>query len=479
MRQSITIAQAKPFSGAPGIHAPALIGAEPGKPFLFRIPVTGERPLTCRAEGLPDGLTLEGQIISGTVPHEGSYPLRLIAENAAGRNERTVTLDVRPGGVLLTPLMGLTTWNAFGSRVSQEKVLGAARRLINLGLAEYGYGYVNIDSGWQGQYGGAHDAIQPNGKFPDMRALCDELHAMGLHAGIYSTPMLTAWGCPEELPSIPGCTRGEPDELFADVNGGIGRERCEQNNADQWAEWGFDYLKYDWHPCDPYNAERMRQALLSTGRTFGFCVTVTAVREYHRYWRSRCSSFRCGTDTDGTWATHMKIYRGIFDFLEDPNRGHFFDMDMLDVGTPHQSDDFCCRLTEDEQVAVFTMRAFFQSPLQIGSTLEAVTPFELSLYANEEVLAVHQDTLCAPARPCLIREEGQTVVHAFGKRLADGSIAYAVFDLGETAQPVTLWLDGKHRIRDLWQKQDIASASRIDLTVPPHSARLFRCAPTE
>lgn len=77
--------------------------------------------------------------------------------------------------------------------------------------------------------------------------------------------------------------------------------RKEKNNALQWAEWGFDYLKYDWRPCDPYNAELMRKELVETDRDFGFCVSVRAWPEYHTYWKKYCNSYRCNTDSIGNW----------------------------------------------------------------------------------------------------------------------------------------------------------------------------------
>ena len=120
--------------------------------------------------------------------------------------------------------------------------------------------------------------------------------------------MLTAWGCPEELESIPGCTQGEPDHRFSLLNGGIGVIRKEKNNARQWAQWGFDYLKYDWAPTDPVNAELMRKELISLERDFGFCVTVKALSDYWEYWTKYCSSFRSNSDTYCNFSNLVEVY---------------------------------------------------------------------------------------------------------------------------------------------------------------------------
>ena len=272
--RTIRIATAMPFTGAPKINLASVFGASPNKPFLLRIPVTGERPISYSALDLPEGLVLNDNIISGSVVSAGNYQITLIAQNRHGVDRKKLLLEIRPENVLVTPLLGFTTWNAFGSEVSQASVLNIVKRLTELGITEYGYRYINIDSGWQSQYGGKFDAVMPNQKFPNMKYLTDTLHALGLKCGIYSTPMLNAWGCPKEFSSIPGCTTGEPDKRFASTMGGIGVVRKEKNNVLQWTEWGFDYLKYDWTPTDPVNAELMRSELMRSDRDFGFCVNV-------------------------------------------------------------------------------------------------------------------------------------------------------------------------------------------------------------
>ena len=250
------IAKARPFEGKPIINMPSVYGGCIGKEIICRVPVIGTRPIRVEVQGL----RLDGQVIRGTVPEGGEFRVRIAAENGLGRAEQDVTFRIGEDTMLLTPLMGFTSWNAFGANVSQEKMEDTAAAMAALGIADYGYCYVNIDSGWQKEYGGEFDAVMPNEKFPDMKGFCRKMHEAGFKCGIYSTPMLTAWGCPKELPSIPGCTRGEPNILFTCNNGGVGRERLEENNVRQWADWGFDYLKYDWAPTEPINADYMKKS---------------------------------------------------------------------------------------------------------------------------------------------------------------------------------------------------------------------------
>ena len=158
--------------GTPCLHTPSVYGASPNKPFSYAIPATGERPLrfACTPE-LPQGLSLDPDrgMISGTPEHCGKYTLTIRASNRLGKDARRLTIQIAEDGLCRTPLLGWTSWNAFGWHVDQEKILQAAHALVDSGLACYGYQYVNIDSSWQGQYGGPclmrqHDAASRDGR---------------------------------------------------------------------------------------------------------------------------------------------------------------------------------------------------------------------------------------------------------------------------------------------------------------------------
>jgi len=435
-----------------------------------------------RAEALPQGLILKNGILRGAVAEEGDYKIRLIAENALGKAEKEITLEIHPGSLLLTPLMGFSTWNAFGFDVTQKDVEHSAEKMLSTGIAEYGYHYVNVDSGWQAGYGGEFDATQPNPeKFTDLEGMCRRLHEKGFLCGIYSSPMLVPYGCDMDYQPRPtGTTQGEPDPVWSEERGGIGTVRKEKNNALQWAKWGFDYLKYDWRPCDPYNADKMKRELLETDRDFGFCVTVRAYDLYHAYWEKNCNSYRCGPDSHGMWSFLLKSYRSYFDFIPFVNRGHFFDMDMLDVGDcgmlqkRHGNNFYYRSYTEDEEIVAFSYRAFFSSPLQISCRLDSLSEFERDLFCNDEVIAIHQDSLFSPALPYLIREVNGSVVHVWKRNLEGGDQGIAVFNLGETEEKVQIHLDGEYRIRDAWAKKDLSSGKTLTLNTFPHTARIFR-----
>ena len=471
--QHTEIAIAKPYDGAPRINLPDIFGASEKKEIILRIPVTGKRPITYGAENLPEGLMLNNGIITGKVQNSGNYTVTFTAENELGRAEKEVIIEIGDNGVLLTPLLGFTSWNAYGSDVSQEDIEKVTERMVESGICEYGYSYINTDSGWQKEYGGKFDAIMPNEKFPDMKKMCDKIHSYGLKCGIYSTPMLHAWGCPKEFDFIPGCTQGEPDELFSDRNTGIGKIRKEKNNVLQWTEWGFDYLKYDWSPCDPYNAEVMRRELKNSDRDFGFCVTVTAHHEYLNYWSKYCNSYRNNIDSLGHWDNFMLTYNSYAEYITSMNKGHFYDLDMLDIGTCNQMPDGC-KYTKDEQILVYSFRAFLGSPIQISSTLDNLDEFELSLYCNEEIIAINQDVAFCPAKPYIMIDNDKKRIHVYKRKLHDDSYAIAVFNLGETIENTKIYLDKSAKIRDVWAKKDIGENDIINIYTYPHTVRIFK-----
>ena len=474
------IASARPFAGAPKITLPSVYGASPKKPIMIRISVLGERPMTYGASGLPKGLSINGGVIFGKVKAEGNYEITLTAENALGKDEKKLTLEIKRDTVCLTPLLGWTSWNAFGFSVKQEDIEISAKKLSELGLAEYGYNYINTDSGWQGPYGGKFGAITPNEKFPDMKGMVEKIHALGLKAGIYSTPMLVAFGCSMNREVLPhGCTLGEPDDMFGWERGGIGKIRKEKNNARQWADFEFDYLKYDWRPCDPYNAELMRRELVKTKRDFGFCVTVRARPEYYKYWTKYCNSYRNNPDSIFTWGRLMTIYNSYFEYVDHINKGHYCDLDMLDSGVCHffeqqrynEREDY--GMSEDEQIVSYTMRAFLNSPIQISSDLSLISEFEMDMYCNDEIIAINQDAAFDTAKPIIKIDEGDKIVHVFKKTLEDGNEAYALFNLGKTTERVEIPLEAKRTLRDAWAKRDVGEGEEISLEMPPHTVRVF------
>ena len=239
-----------PEGKAPRINGARVLGVRPGNPILWRIPVTGERPMRLSVEGLPKGATFDAVrgIIGGAVAERGTYVFTVAAENAHGRASRKLKLVIGDK-IALTPPMGWNSWNCFNFAVTEKNIRDAADAMVSSGLADHGWTYVNIDDFWQnnpyrfkddptlqGAERKADGTINPNARFPDMKGLADYIHAKGLKAGLYSSPGPYTCGM---------CT------------GSWGHE---WQDAKTYADWGYDYLKYD--QCT-YNAKNFRRGMFT------------------------------------------------------------------------------------------------------------------------------------------------------------------------------------------------------------------------
>ena len=210
----------------PAIHYPRIVGATPGRPFLFLIPATGKGPLTFAAENLPAGLALDGKtgIISGSLKSAGKTAVKMTVKGPAGAATATLTIVGGEHQLALTPPMGWNSWNVWADHVDADKIRAAADAMVTSGLASHGFQYINIDDTWEGKRD-ADGELRVNDKFKDMKALADYVHAKGLKLGIYSSP---------------------GPKTCAGFEGSFGHE---EQDAKTYGQWGVDYLKYDWCSC--------------------------------------------------------------------------------------------------------------------------------------------------------------------------------------------------------------------------------------
>lgn len=481
----------------PRINGARVVGCRPGHPFLFRIPATGERPMRFAASGLPEGLKLDPAtgIITGVVKQRGEYKVRLSAKNRLGRAERE--LRIRCGDqIALTPPMGWNSWNCFAGSVTAEKVLSAAKAMVRSGLVNHGWTYINIDDFWEQKPGSddptlggpgrdAQGRIVPNPRFPDMKALCDAIHAMGLKVGIYSSPGPRTCG---------GC---------------LGSFDHERLDAQQYAEWGIDYLKYDWcsyrpeleaqrsHPVDLHRFESawappefqsrrplmvpyaiMRDALDRVPRDIVFSLCQYGMGNVHE-WGARVGGncWRTTGDIRDTWGSMAGIGFNQAGREAYAGPGHWNDPDMLVVGRVGWGPQLHpTRLTPNEQYTHISLWCLLSAPLLIGCDMTQLDDFTLNLLTNDEVLEVNQDPLGRQA--ARVAREGATEVWA--KPMEDGSLAVGLFNRGPLPARVTarwsdLKLTGAHRVRDLWRQRDLGEFSgEFSSQVPRHGVTLVR-----
>ncbi len=478
-----------PISPAtPQIHGAKVFGVHPGHPFLFTVAATGDRPMTFAADGLPSGLTLDassGQI-TGTAPAEGDYKVTLHAKNALGEAQRSLLIKV--GATLaLTPPMGWNSWNCFANKVTAEKIRSAADAMVKSGLINHGWTYINIDDYWQNTVDAPHtgrwDAtlggplrnpdgtINSNSRFPDMKALASYIHAQGLKAGLYSSPGTSTCGHCE------------------------GSYEHEQQDAQSYAGWGFDYLKYDW--CSykliykleegvagmekPYKAMGDALAKASRDVVFSFCqYGMSDVWKWGAQDGGNC--WRTTGDIRDTWKSMLsngEKQKGLESFA---GPGHWNDPDMLVVGQVGWHKQLHpTHLTADEQYFHISLWCLQASPLLIGCDLTQLDPFTLGLLTNDEVIDVDQDPLGKAAHVVVPAEkESSYPIEIWARPLEDGSMAVGLFNVGPAAAQATLnWSDlhlaGAHKVRDLWRQKDLGTFDqKFQSEVPSHGVVFVR-----
>ena len=248
----------------------------------------------------------------------------LKAANAPGSCERNLKIVVGDE-IALTPPMGWNSWNCWARDVTQEQVLSSARAMVESGLADHGWSYINIDDGWQGKRGGKHNAIQPNTKFPDMKGLVREIHDMGLRVGIYSTPWIGTYAAhigsysdnPDGVNEWIKKGRHNEHYRYQKEGGNYWKDRTEvwhlgpysfvEADVKQWGEWGIDYLKYDWNPLDYYHVKEMHDALRTLDRDVVYSLSNSAPYGDAPQWMRYSNCWRTTGDIRDTWESISSI----------------------------------------------------------------------------------------------------------------------------------------------------------------------------
>jgi alpha-galactosidase len=370
-----------------------------------------------------------------------------------------------PQAVALTPPMGWNSWNYFAERVDDKGVRAAADQIVSTGMKDAGYIYVNIDDTWEGKRD-ASGVLHTNSKFPDMKALADYVHSKGLKIGIYSGPGTKTCGGYE---------------------GSLGHE---EQDAKMYAEWGFDYLKYDLCSFIPDVMEKqapndkaaqmrimvaaydkMSKALKATGRPI-----VLSLCQY-------------GWDSVWEWAPALggNLWRTTGDISPDWDRiyailseqaglasyagpGHWNDPDMLEVGNG--------KLSMEENRAHFSMWAMLAAPLLAGNDLTTMKPEIKAILTNRDVIAIDQDPLGHQARHAYSKGE----VEVWARDLQGGGIAIAILNAGDnvySTHPFHLNLTGlgfmgPQTAKNLWTGETLTLTDQQAFELPSHDVLLLR-----
>jgi alpha-galactosidase len=361
--------------------------------------------------------------------------------------------------------MGWNSWNWFATKVTDKDIRQAADLIVSSGMRDAGYVYVNIDDSWEGQRD-ANGVLHSNEKFPDMKALADYVHSKGLKLGIYSSP---------------------GPKTCAGFEGSFGHE---QQDADLYASWGIDYVKYDLcsfrgymnqvAPGDKLKQdelmrsayEKMHKAILKAGRPVVFSLCQYGFDSVWQ-WGPEVGGnlWRTTGDINPSFDRISLIGRGQAGLEKYAGPGHWNDPDMLEVGNG--------KLTPDEDRTHMSMWAMLAAPLLAGNNLTMLTPETKAILTNRDVIAIDQDPLGKQANR--IFAEGP--VEIWSRPLANGDVALAVFNFGEDEtflRGIHLHLDQAGAANG-WKAYDVWSGKRLGkinndyaFTLNRHASLLLR-----
>ncbi|GAA2314423.1 NPCBM/NEW2 domain-containing protein [Streptomyces caniferus] len=360
-----------------------------------------------------------------------------------------------PDGLAKTPPMGFNNWNSTHCRAefNEEMVKGIADLFIAKGLKDAGYQYVNLDDCWALPTRDGNGKLVPDPqRFPHgIKAVADYVHSKGLKFGIYTSA------------GIKTCNP-------AGFPGGLGHEK---SDAQQFADWGVDYLKYD--NCNNLGVDAkqryrtMRDALKATGRPIVYSICEWGENKPWEWASDVGHLWRTTGDISDSWSSMLGIAKQNLPLAPHAGPGHWNDPDMLEVGNGG--------MTDTEYRSHFALWSMMAAPLLIGSDLRKATPETFEILANKDLIAIDQDPLGKQATVVKSESGRWTLV----RQLADGARAVALFN--ETGRPQRITTtagelglpqaDG-YRLRDLWRHQNTHTTGTVSATVPAHGTTVYR-----
>ena len=395
-------------------------------------------------------------------------------------------------GLAETPQMGWNSWNKFATNISEDLIKATADKMVELGLVDAGYIYLNLDDGWHGERDEQGFIHEDPVKFPSgIKALADYVHARGIKLGIYSDAGTNTCAC------------------YAGSNG------HEYQDAFTYASWGIDYLKYDWcytqnlNPVGAYTT--MRSALKRAGRPILFSICEWGSNRPWEWAQEVGHSWRTTGDIGAHFLADPITYDengrprwrslGVLEIIDlnEPLRayagpGHWNDPDMLEVGNG---------LSDAENRAHFTLWCMMAAPLILGNDLTNMSAETLAVITNKDVIAIDQDPL--GVQGLRLRKDGE--LQYWFKPLSDGAWAFCVLNAGPEDATVELdWeklecnddLSGRrtsfdkinYTAKNLWnanakpfttrvkgKKRGQTVGARTSVLVPSHDVVTYRLTP--
>ncbi|KAJ0246840.1 Alpha-galactosidase 3 [Hirschfeldia incana] len=362
-------------------------------------------------------------------------------------------------GLARTPQMGWNSWNFFACNINETVIKETADALVSSGLADLGYIHVNIDDCWSNLLRDSKGQLVPHPEtFPSgIKLLADYVHSKGLKLGIYSDA------------GVFTC-QVRPGSLFHEVD-----------DADIFASWGVDYLKYDncfnlgIKPIERYPP--MRDALNATGRSIFYSLCEWGVDDPALWADKVGNSWRTTDDINDTWASMTTIADLNNKWASYAGPGGWNDPDMLEVGNGG--------MTYEEYRGHFSIWALMKAPLLIGCDVRNMTAETFEILSNKEVIAVNQDPLGVQGRKIQANGEddcqqvwsgplsGDRMVVALWNRCSKPATITATWDMIGLESTVSV------SVRDLWQHKDVTDNASVsfEAQVEAHDCHMYILTP--
>ncbi|MEZ0110658.1 alpha-galactosidase [Catenulispora sp. EB89] len=360
----------------------------------------------------------------------------------------------------LTPQMGFNDWNAYGCNVSESLIKSTALAMHTDGMQAAGYSYVNIDDCWLTHNRDSSGHLVPDpAKFPDgISGTAAYVHSLGLKLGIYEDAgTMTCAGFP----------------------GSLGHE---QTDANSFASWGVDYLKYDNCYSDGVNQTSnggpsaqsryttMRDALAATGRPILFSLCDWGFQNPWSWGPSVGNSWRTTGDINASFGSMLSNFHNNVGLASSAGPGAWNDPDMLEVGNGMSA-------TEDQ--SEFSLWSEMAAPLISGTNVANANSTTLGILTNTRVIAVDQDSLGKQGTE--VSSSGGLDVLA--KPLANGDVSVALFNensgtatIATSATAIGKTGAGSYTLTDLWTGATSTTTGAISASVPGHATVMLRVA---
>ncbi len=358
------------------------------------------------------------------------------------------------------PIMGWSSWNNFRINIDEEMIREQTDAMIESGLSDAGYSYINIDDGYFGGRDTLGFLLADRTKFPSgMKDLADYIHSKGLKAGIYSDAGRNTCG-----------------SIYDDDEKGIGvgmYAYLEKDVHTFFDDWGYDFIKVDWCGGKIMNLDEETEytKIIHTIKSIDPNIVFNVCRwEYPGEWvENLADSWRISSDIEAKFSSILRIIDINADHYRYSSPGHYNDMDMLQVGRG---------MSYEEDKTHFSMWCMMNSPLLAGNDLRNMTSETIEILTNKEVIALNQDPGYYQARRVHRYGDIEIWVKILGKDGVDGK-AIAIMNRGEKQsfkfKPEMALLDKESEIRDLWLHENLGSIGKSKtFIIPEHGIVLFK-----